>query len=129
MVEYKEIPVDDYGCVYGIIDLNNKSTDGRTGSVSKIMINITENDNLIFETEQYWIKDINGSVVLNDNGEKMLFDTDDQAIIYVTKNKRSKYQMIMDKMKKIGFNGLNEIEKEIVKKHNKKCKDPEISGL
>ena len=41
MVEYKEIPVDDYGCVYGIIDLNNKSTDGRTGSVSKIMINIT----------------------------------------------------------------------------------------
>jgi hypothetical protein len=89
----------------------------RTASINKL--NIIIEDCVI---EQYWIKDDERGTILNNKGDKMLFDTDKQAIMYFSKNILSSFDKLMNRMKSFGFNMLEKEEKELIIEYNKKNK-------
>lgn len=118
---YKEIEDDNYSVFYMESDLKN-GQQLRTGNIHKLIISIEDDytKEIIFNTEQYWIKDNEKGILLNNKGDRMLFDSYDDSLIYISKNKYSLYDMALNNMKKNGFNSLTDKEKEIIKNHNKK---------
>lgn len=120
---YKEIEDKVYETVYDQIDIKSGSQQ-RSGNIHKLEISIEDDETgeIYFNIEQYWIKDDERGIILNDKGDQKLFNTDNEAIIYVAKNKSSLIEVVMSKMKATGFKSLTDKEQEILKEHNKKNK-------
>jgi hypothetical protein len=119
--EYRELEVVDYNVVWVTSNLKTGGVE-KSGIIHKVLVQIVENEEVLFEVEQYWIRDDEKGTILDDKGDRKLFDTSDEALIYVVRGKTSKIEMVLDKMKKFGFKGLSEEEQTILKNYNQKNK-------
>lgn len=120
---YKEIERNDYNAIYVQSDMKT-GVQQRVGTISKLDVIIEDEDTkeVYFTVEQYWIKDDDRGITLDDKGDRKLFNTDNEAIMYVAKNKSSLIEFVLAKMKSTGFKSLTEKEQELLKEHNKKNK-------
>ncbi len=103
----------------------------RTGTIYRLEIFIEDDETgeVYFNIHQYWIKDDERGVILNDKGDRMLFDNSNEAVMYVAKNKSSLINVLVQKMKISGFNSLTDKEKETLKEYNKKNKQSKNNNL
>jgi len=118
---YKEIEIDekDFCWVY-----TDTSAHQKWGTISKLDIFIEDDETgeIYFTVDQYWIRDEERGIIIDDKGERKLFNEPDEALMYIAKGKHSLIEIVISKMKTEGFQSLTEEEKVLLKEHNKKQK-------
>lgn len=126
---YKEVEDDSFSWAY--VQADNRGIPNRTGDILKLTIYIEDDETgeILFDIEQYWIKDDEKGILLNDKGDKLLFDKPEEAFMYIVKNKTSLIEVVVQKMKMSGFNSLTDKEKETLKEYNKKNKQSKNNNL
>jgi len=87
-----------------------------------IYIHENETGEDFFIIDQYWIKDEERGIILDDKGERKLFNKPDDALMYIAKGTHSLIEIVISKMKTDGFQSLTDEEKILLKEHNKKQK-------
>jgi len=90
------------------------------GNINRCRIVLKENDDVFFDEEKFWVNDNNRGIISGDDGSKWFFDTEGEALIYITKGNMSKIEHILMKIKDNGFKNLTSEEQEFFKKYNKK---------
>lgn len=120
---YRESDIKEYRAAWVQSDIKT-GVQQRTGDIYKLLITIEDEETgeIYFSIDQYWIHDDEKGVILNDKGERRLFDTENEALFYIHYGKTSAIDVIVNKMKTSGFNSLSDKEKEMLKEHNKRMK-------
>ena len=127
---YREVEDVNYGASWMNVKLNigfrpmKPWACERSGKFHRLTFYIEddETDELYFSKQQYWCEDDDRGILLNDKGERKLFDTETEMMFYVYLNKSSKIDVVLNKMKLNGFQSLTEEEKVLLKDHNKNQK-------